>query len=259
MNSTNTSTIYRKIERNIRFLRKKSSITQEELSKQINWGDQPLISKCENGEKVLTLDQLYLFSDYFGVSLQNLIFKDFSQTRENNVYPKQELYPIAKIANTKIYGYYIDETSSNSISFFELKVLFPYDRNKAGFTIKIEGRNIEGHLFVDDRYVYAYAYDRQTEFPFYLQFYYYKNAKSKSYLGGMALLVKRDEHHLPICQYCILSKTDIRFNAALLQMLKVYSQSDKNAPSSSKSFSSNGIFRLTKKKDKEVFEWLRRL
>lgn len=63
---------------NIRYLRKSNGFTQKEFASLLNV-EVPAISKYENGSTSLSVDKLLNVSEFFGISVDDLLKKDLSK------------------------------------------------------------------------------------------------------------------------------------------------------------------------------------
>ena len=64
--------------KNIKYLRKKSGLTQVQLGIKLNIANNT-ISQYEKGRRGTANDVLKIFADYFHVSVQDLLFKDLQE------------------------------------------------------------------------------------------------------------------------------------------------------------------------------------
>lgn len=64
---------------NLRFLRKKYNMTQQDISDLLGFRDKSSCCLIENGITLLTLEQSIKLSDYFGVTLDQLVKQDLSK------------------------------------------------------------------------------------------------------------------------------------------------------------------------------------
>lgn len=73
------------LRKNLRYLRTKNHITQEEMAKLLGINSKSTISALENGEKTskgyrnLTVEQLILMNKLFKISTDNLLFVDLEE------------------------------------------------------------------------------------------------------------------------------------------------------------------------------------
>lgn len=73
------------LRKNLRYLRTKNHITQEEMAKLLGINSKSTISALENGEKTskgyrnLTVEQLILINKLFKISTDNLLFVDLEE------------------------------------------------------------------------------------------------------------------------------------------------------------------------------------
>lgn len=269
----------KRIGNNIRFRREQLGVSQEALAAEVEISGQSLMSQYENGRRSLPLPKLVELSDYFGVSLQELLFEEVYEKDENfkfqvNDDRKENRHavagdPILKCANQKYYGYYLKEpnngnrTSDCKVSAFELNVLGAISSREAPVTLNFHGAHretpISGGLTMDESYAYVVCHDRPKDWFWELTFYYYRTRQAKRYVGGMGMLRRPDFHLLPICQLCILSNKIITSEHYddLKQMLRVKSSDNCADTLYNCDFSSTAVLRLTKEKDQKIFDWLR--
>lgn len=64
---------------NLRFLRKKYNMTQQDISDLLGFRDKSSCCLIEKGITLLTLEQSIKLSDYFGVTLDQLVKQDLSK------------------------------------------------------------------------------------------------------------------------------------------------------------------------------------
>lgn len=69
---------------NVKYLRKRNNITQLELSKKLNMSKMSL-SNFEGGSVNTSLEVLDKLHQIFGISIDDLIYKDLSKESENNL------------------------------------------------------------------------------------------------------------------------------------------------------------------------------
>lgn len=262
--------IYERVGNNISFLRKKRGFTQDELASEMCIHSQSLVSQYENAKKAMTLEKIKEFCDFFEVSLSDMLFTDFSNTKDNEQIENQSLYnsgPISKCANRTYYGYYIKEQNngdadfSTEIASFEIDVLSATSQHNAPVRIFLNGRDqtcYNGMIYMDESYAYVVCHDWEKDWFWQLTFYYHRKRQSPRYLGGMAMLQTLDFHLLPTSRLCILSINAIasRHNADLQKMLKVDPMPKAKTKLSYRELSSFAVLRLTKEKDRHVFLWL---
>ena len=97
-------------------LRKQKALTQEELAKAL-YVSRTAISKWESGRGCPTIDSLKAISEFFGVSIDELIGYDETQLQEeiNNIIKKYwELYFLNPIEATKLIRKAYIKYSNNS-------------------------------------------------------------------------------------------------------------------------------------------------
>lgn len=261
--------LYRCIGHNILHFRTEKGLTQEELAAKL-YMEQPSISKYERCKKKIDLDKINDFAKFFDVPLNEFMFKDFQ--REKKVEERQDNKvslegPIQKCSNRTYFCYYIKEQFNKqsgvvpTLALARIKILKPETSHSAKVQVVFENstnkRIIEGDLTMDESYAYIKAHDLLKDFFFELIFYYYRNSSTPIYKGGAALLQRIDRHDLPICQFGVLSANEIaeKKHSKVEQLLMIDKKDD--ASLSKRQYSSSSILRLTKSKDKEIFEWLR--
>lgn len=265
----NLQVLYRRIGKNIFYLRKEKGLTQEKLAEKLSIYNQSLISQYEHGKKQLTLEKITEFCDFFDVSLSEMLFSDFQGRMKKDeglgFAEGQTLGPIKKCAGKTYYGYYIGEQNSGESSFqskivhFELDILNPISTHEAAVKLYLNGRDksyISGTVHMDETYAYISCHDWEKDSFWHLTFYYHRKRQRSSYQGGVAMLQTLDFHLLPVCQLCVISINAIsekRF-PELINLLKIGSGGRERL--SNREFSSSSVLRLTKGKDKSVFNWL---
>lgn len=269
LSNTDLRVLYKRIGKNIFYLRKEKRLTQEKLAEELSIYNQSLISQYEHGKKQLTLEKISEFCDFFDVSLSEMLFSDFQDRIKENEelgFAEERISgPIKKCAGKTYYGYYIGEQNSGDSSFqskvvcFELDIFNPISTHEATVKLYPNGRDkpyICGTAHLDETYAYISCHDWEKDSFWHLTFYYHRKRQGSSYQGGAAMLQTLDFHLLPICQLCIISINAIsekRF-PELINLLKIDSGERKRL--SNREFSSSSILRLTKGKDKSVFNWL---
>lgn len=181
-----------RIGKNIRFLREKRGLKQNELGNQICIS-QPNISQYEGGKKTLPLDRIVQISNFFNVELESLMFQELDSKSEHheelelpglasvqmlpefdsNETKLSESDPIRKCANRTYYCYYVreysDEKQPPQIASFEMKVLAPQSPNKAQVEIKMANRSAKqrrGQIIMDESYAYVECHDFKRDFFF---------------------------------------------------------------------------------------------
>lgn len=257
--------------KNIFYLRRKRNLTQEKLAEQLNINSQALISQYEHATKTPTLEKLFEFASFFEISLEDLLFSDLSpaQKSEPPEYsdPIDKASPIQKCARRTYYCYYIREQDDGKADYTSqvvcrrIDILTPTSSHSAPALLyqnsEKQSEVIDGQLNMDESYAYIRFHDTRHDFYFGLCFFYYRQKTSKRYTGGMALMQTTDQHNVPVSQFCIISINAIsnKRYGALKGLLQI-DVSKKDEKLSKRNFSSQSIFRLTKEKDKKVFNWL---
>lgn len=99
------------LSKNIKFLRLKNNLTQEEVAKIVN-KTRSLVSAWESDDRDITTEDIIKLSDYFDVSMDFLISKDLSFDDEN----LDEL----DVLYTK-YKHLLNEDDKETIKFLLLK------------------------------------------------------------------------------------------------------------------------------------------
>lgn len=267
---TQMEEIYVRIGKNLTFLRAKKKLTQEQLALDSSiTSSQSVISQYERGKKTLSLAKIEEFSNFFGVTIEELMFSEFkdeneSTTKKDSIISEND--PINKCLGRTYFCYYIKEQNGSKkfihrIESFELKILEPLSSHKAKVRIFFPDRNkkVEADLHMDGSYAYIKYHDLQRDFYLELTFFYHRRSLSLKYDGGMGLLQTLDYHRLPICQFCIISANAIatRNQSFLERYLKFDIKEDINIKLSTHTVSSSSILRLTKSIDLEVFNWLK--
>lgn len=271
--STNASSLYIRIGKNIAFLRKQRNLNQDTLGSEMHIS-QSTISQYETGKKKLSIETLIKFGAFFNVPLQELMFENFENADENDVYDynsKRELAPIKKCANHTYYCYYIKEKYDRQkglikqISCVEIRIFSPETANSANASLKFaeKDNNCPASLHIDGKYAYIVSHEFSRDFFFHLTFCYYRDASRVSYAGGIGLMQKLDSNMLPISQYCIISLNAISEKKwyKLIPLLEIKDDPNfqLNGGNLSKcKFSSSTVIRLTSDLDKVVFEWLQK-
>lgn len=260
--------LYKRVGRNIAFFRKQKGLNQANLANNLHIGSQSLISQYENGKK-LNLEKINEISKYFEIPLRDFLFVEFEKDAISD-YTSEEITrssPIYKCAGKTYFCYYIKEQSDGKTDFktniacIEIKILGPKTTHMAEVRLKLDGESeIDAFLIMDESYGYIESRDVNSDFYLQIVFFYYRTHRNKSYNGGLGLMRNRDEQHLlPICQYCIISKNAIanRHNYKVVKLLQINVDAQNNEKPSNRLFSSSAIIRLTKKRDKEVYQWLK--
>jgi len=113
--------------KNLRLLRKENKLGQDELAKKLNYNTFSTVQKWEEGSSYPRVDTLIKIAEFFNVSIDNLLYSDYSNKVTNVVsipiigvvkggygyYPKQELY-----------GYeYVKQGEESGAEYFYLKVV----------------------------------------------------------------------------------------------------------------------------------------
>ena len=218
----------------------------------------------------MTFEKIKEFCDFFEVSLQDMLFTDFSDAKDNKQIENRlpcNSGSISKCANRTYCGYHIKEQNDGDADFnteiasFEMDVLSAVFQHNAAVKLFLNGRDhacYNGMMRMDESYAYIVYHDWEKDWFWQLTFYYYRKRQSPRYLGGMAMLQTLDFHLLPTSQLCILSINAIapKHNADLQRMLKVDPMPKVKTKLSHRDCSSLAILRLTKEKDKRVFLWL---
>lgn len=266
------NTIYVRLGKNIAYLRKSHDLTQEELAAVLNINSQALVSQYEHAKKVLSLERISDFCSFFGVSLEDMLFKDFSgvESKKNVDVSSQFTAPIQKCAGRTYYGYYLKEQNKGSSQFvskitsFEIEVLQTELSHQAPVKLFLPNaksdNGIDGSLCMDESYAYISCHDENTDFFLGLTFFYHRQRQSNKYVGGMALLQTLDYHILPVSQFCIVSSNAISSKrySELRNLLELNTDMTKNNRLSKRVLSSNAILRLTKERDSLTFDWLKK-
>ena len=65
--------------RNLKYLRKKEAYTQEDMSRLLGYRDKSSYCLIENGETKLSVDKAVNISEFFGVTVDDLLKKDLSK------------------------------------------------------------------------------------------------------------------------------------------------------------------------------------
>lgn len=67
---------------NIKFLREKNKMSQEDMANLLGFKSQCSVSLAEKGERQLSVENLEKISDFFGVTMDQLVKKDLSKGAE---------------------------------------------------------------------------------------------------------------------------------------------------------------------------------
>ena len=67
---------------NIKFLREKNKMSQEDMANLLGFKSQCSVSLAEKGERQLSVENLEKISDFFGVTIDQLVKKDLSKGAE---------------------------------------------------------------------------------------------------------------------------------------------------------------------------------
>lgn len=261
--------IYKRVGKNIAYFRKQRGLNQENFANELHIGGQSLISQYENGKK-LSLEKINCISNYFNIPLEEFLFVQFEKdsTSDHFIDIIPQSAPIYKCAGKTYFCYFIKEQNDGKsdfsvhISCIEIKILGPKTTHTAEVKLKLAGESeVDALLIMDGSYGYIESRDINSDLYLQIVFFYYRTHRNKHYNGGVGLMRGRDEQHLlPICQYCIISKNAIanRHNSKIIKLLQIDVGMQDNEKPSNKSFSSSAIIRLTKKRDKEVYQWLKK-
>ena len=268
----NLHALYVRLGVNIAYLRKERNLTQEELATALNVHSQSLISQYEHARKALSLERIADFCSYFNVSLEEMLFKDFSgfESRKTENTDSQITTPIQKCSGRTYYCYYLKEQNKGKFQFttqiarFEIAVLQSELSHQAPVKLVISSEKkhneIDGLLRMDESYAYISCHDESTDFFLGLTFFFFfLRLKSEKYAGGMAFLQTLDYHILPFSLLCIVSSNAISSKRypELKKFLEIDTNPNRNINPSKHVFSSKAILRLTKEKDSLVFDWLK--
>ena len=259
----NCNELYRRIGVNILHLRKKAGLTQEDLAEKVNINSQSLISQYEHGKKAITFEKLIELTDFFGVSLEDLLFSDLSKNRESSKNMQSSslldsISPIHKCAGRTYYCYYIQEHPDEKGNYLNRIVCRRIDILPAESayvapallykTSERDSDTIRGELNMDESYAYIRFHDRQHDYYFGLCFFYYRQRSRKNYAGGLAIVQTVDRHNVPVFQFCIVSGNAIsgKHFSELKKLLQIEIRGEDRL--SNLAFSSQAIVRLTKEK-----------
>lgn len=188
--------IYVRLGKNIAYLRKSHDLTQEKLAAVLNINSQALVSQYEHAKKALSLERISDFCSFFGVSLEDMLFKDFSgfESPQNVDVSSQVTAPIQKCAGRTYYGYYLKEQNKGSSQFvskitsFEIEVLQTELSHQAPVKLFLPNaksdNGIDGSLCMDESYAYISCHDENTDFFLGLTFFYHRQRQSNKYAGG---------------------------------------------------------------------------
>lgn len=67
---------------NVKFLREKNKMSQEDMANLLGFKSQCSVSLAEKGERQLSVENLEKISDFFGVTMDQLVKKDLSKGAE---------------------------------------------------------------------------------------------------------------------------------------------------------------------------------
>lgn len=112
---------------NLKLLRKKQEITQEELASQLSI-TRVKLNAYENAHSDPTIESLIIFSEHFKVSIDNLIKKDFnslSVTQLDSVMHGSDTY--TKGSNIRVLATTVDSDNNENVELVNIKA-------KAGYT-----------------------------------------------------------------------------------------------------------------------------
>ena len=260
--------LYERVGNNISFLRTQRNLTQEQIAVDLDIS-QAMVSQYETGKRKPSLTTLNRIADYFDISLQEFIFKDFYKEQlqgNDSTLSIVETDPIFKCSNSTYYCYYIKEQSDGEnkviwqIDSFCLNIGNPITSHSAKANILFfkSGYQRDSVLEMDGKYAYITSHEFRKDFFLHLTFFYYRDRPSPKYLGGIGLLQRFDYNLLPVCQYCIISRNAIG-DKKLKDLTKFLTISEGNSPikNSHRKFSSSAVLRLTKALDASVFSWLK--
>ena len=257
---------------NIQYLRKKRNMTQEQLAEALSINSQALISQYEHGKKVLTLEKLIEFADFFGIPVEELLFSEFYKRPQNNQVESKEISadensPIQKCVRRTYYCYYIREINNGkkesiaNVVCRRLDILSPTSAYDAPALLyqnsEKQSGYINGQINMDESYAYIKFHDKWKDFYFALSFYYYRQKSSRHYTCGIALMQTVEQHNVPISQFCIITSNAI--SSKRYGDLKKFLQFDfdkKDDRLSNRTISSQSVLRLTKERDAAVYNWL---
>lgn len=261
--------LYLRIGKNIKALRKGQHISQAELGEEIGGVSQSQMSQFENAKQFPSMQVLLKICNFFNTHLECLMFESIVED-ERRFYHDRDNYGdlILKCSQRTYYGYYIKESKSangekngKSIGTFELEVGKEINEREAQVKLHVPSKqrckkSIAGIMKMDSSYARVICWDNNSDNFYMLTFYYYRKESSSWYRGGACLLETLDCHFLPVCQLCILSCNAIGTDKfwGLYSLLSVDMKGTNVL--SSNIFSSNGVFRLTKRIDYQVYLWL---
>lgn len=261
---------YERIGKNISYFRKKSGLTQTQLADKL-YTTQTAISNYEKGKK-LNIDKVIQISEFFKISLQEFMFRDFENKEDAKKKGETNSEsagsgPISKCAGRTYFCYYIKEQNNGNSKYatriytIEIKVLSPETQHSAKVLITFlekPEKSYEGKIVMDESYAYVQFHDLRRDLYMMLTFFYYRRSVDPRYKGGLGMLQKLDQHSLPICQFCVISVNEIatKKQDGLEKFLKIDASQNKGTRLSTWRFSSSAVLRLTKSKDNEVFKWL---
>lgn len=258
--------LYKQFSKNIGYLQKTSEIKQSSIASALKVS-QSMISQYTTGKSRPNLKTMCKLANYFNVSLQSLLFSDFEQEDcEDKETKRTEVgrwtAPIIKLTKTSYYLYYLRETDSGKQPIICEGIVMIGEKktsHSADATIKLSEKGVERktEICMDESYAYIDCHDYQHDYFFYLLFFYHRKSSKKSYRGGLGLVQMLDFKGTPVAQYCVISRGRISTETrnAIMEFLRVGEL--KNEPIYKQPLSSNGVFRLSKRKDKLVYEWLR--
>ncbi len=78
------------LSKNIKFLRLQNKLTQEDIANVVGKA-RSLISAWESDDRDITTEDIIKLSDYFGVSMDELVGKDFQSNSSNNTFDELDV------------------------------------------------------------------------------------------------------------------------------------------------------------------------
>lgn len=184
-----------RIGNNIRILRNRKKLTQENLAKSIG-RTQPNIVSYEKGEKI-NLEILFDIANIFEIPLEKLMFEDLSNKNTED-------FPISKFCGRTYFCYYID---GNKMKMFSLKIKQIISEYKAKIIVKFDNDIlIDGTIELDEKFAVVFAKNKEKNKHYIMVLNYYHDSISKIYYGGLSILFSPNSKYIrPNVKICAIS------------------------------------------------------
>lgn len=135
--------------KNIRYLRKKSSFSQDEIAEKLGYKSYTTIQKWETGDSEPPLKKTKILAEIFDVDIDDFVNVDL-ELRDSR--PKN-LLPLKKVRYIPVIGRIACGTPILADENIIDRILLP-DHIKADFALQAQGDSMTGALIDDQDYVY---------------------------------------------------------------------------------------------------------